>query len=75
MSSSVSLEYLQSVMGNGNIGFTSDGGMFIYLINVTGLLSVRGTIVSASLLLIMLNELLQQTMIKHLELLLMIMFL
>ena len=47
MSSSVSLEYLNTVIGGGgNIGFTADGGLFITLINNTGT-SVKGTIVSA----------------------------
>lgn len=48
MSSSVSLEYLNSRIGGNDIGFTADGGMYITLINATGSPSVKGTIVATS---------------------------
>ena len=49
MSSSVSLEYLNTVLPSGtNIGFTSENGMFVLYQNQTGSVSVKGTIVSAS---------------------------
>ena len=48
MSSSVSLEYLNSILGNSGNGISSDGGYYITLINKTGANSVKGTIVIAS---------------------------
>ena len=48
MSSSVSLEYLNSVIANNGNGISTDGGYYITLINKTGANSVKGTIVIAS---------------------------
>lgn len=48
MSSSISLEYLNNRIGPGNIGFTNEGGMFIYLINNTGSNSIKGSVVKTS---------------------------
>lgn len=48
MSSSVSLEYLNSVISNNGNGISADGGYYITLINKTGANSVKGTIVIAS---------------------------
>ena len=48
MSSSVSLEYLNTVIGGGATGFTVEGGIYITVINATGSNSVKGTIVSTS---------------------------
>lgn len=48
MSSSVSLEYLNTVIANNGNGISSDGGYYVTLINKTGSNSVKGTIVIAS---------------------------
>lgn len=48
MSSSVSLEYLNTVIANNGNGISADGGYYITLINKTGSNSVKGTIVIAS---------------------------
>jgi hypothetical protein len=47
MSNSISLEYLNSRIGNSNNGFTPEGGIYETFINNTGT-SVKGTIVIAS---------------------------
>ena len=48
MSSSVSLEYLNAIIGGGATGFTPEGGLYVTYINNTGAASVKGTVVVAS---------------------------
>lgn len=48
MSSSVSLEYINSILGTGTNGLSTDGGYYITLKNNTGAPSVKGTVVAAS---------------------------
>lgn len=43
----VSYEYLNTKLGGSSAGFSADGGIYITLINNTGGLSVKGTLVSA----------------------------
>lgn len=48
MSGTVSLEYLQSVIGDGSTGSTLEGGSYQTFINDTGASSVKGMVVTSS---------------------------
>jgi hypothetical protein len=48
MSGVVSYDLFTSKLGTGGIGLTSEGGMYISILNATGAVSVKGTIVGAS---------------------------
>lgn len=48
MSSNVSLEYLNTRISDGTMGYTVEGGFYQTFINATGAASVKGTVVTAS---------------------------
>lgn len=49
MSSAVSYEYLQTrIPAESEMGFTTEGGLYITLVNKTGAASIKGTMVSCS---------------------------